>query len=61
MVYLDDIIVFGKNLDEHMKRIEDVIRKLSQNNFRVNQNKIQYCKNEVRVLGKKLMTKKKLP
>ncbi|KRH93828.1 retrotransposon-like family member (retr-1) [Pseudoloma neurophilia] len=51
MVYLDDIIIFDKDLDQHKKNIEKVIRLLSDNNFRVNSAKIQFCQNEVKVLG----------
>ncbi|KRH94493.1 krab-a domain-containing protein [Pseudoloma neurophilia] len=51
MVYLDDIIIFDKDLDQHKKNIEKVIRLLSDNNFRVNPAKIQFCQNEAKVLG----------
>ena len=31
LVYLDDIIVFGRNFDEHLKRLELVFQSLAEN------------------------------
>lgn len=59
MVYLDDIIIFDKDIDEHKKHIEEVIRRLDRNNFKVNPTKIQFCQNEIKVLGMDAMKKKK--
>lgn len=35
-VYIDDIIVFGKDLDEHMKNVDTVFKRLADANVRVN-------------------------
>lgn len=50
MIYLDDIIIFDKDIDTHMKNIETVLRRLDRHNFRVNPKKIQYCQNELTIL-----------
>ncbi|KRH92899.1 putative transposable element, partial [Pseudoloma neurophilia] len=49
MMYLDDIIIFDRDINEHKNNIEEVIRRLDKNNFRVNPLKIQFCQNEVKI------------
>lgn len=39
MVFLDHIILFDKNLENHRKNIETVFRRLDRHNFRVNPKK----------------------
>ncbi|KRH94331.1 putative prtein [Pseudoloma neurophilia] len=36
--------------DKHKNNIEEVIRRLDKNNFRINPLKIQFCQNEVKIL-----------
>ena len=31
LVYLDEVIVFGRNFDEHLKRLELVFQRLAEN------------------------------
>ncbi|KRH91757.1 putative LTR retrotransposon [Pseudoloma neurophilia] len=51
MIYLDDTIIFDRDINEHKNNIEEVIRRLNKNNFRVNPLKIQFCQNVVKILG----------
>ncbi|KRH93064.1 putative LTR retrotransposon protein [Pseudoloma neurophilia] len=51
MIYLDDIIIFDTYINKHKKNIEELIRRFDENNFRVNPTKIQFCLNEVKILG----------
>ena len=35
LVYLDDVMVFGPNLDEHLKRLELLLRRLEENGLNI--------------------------
>ena len=35
LVYLNDVIVFGKNFEEHLKRLELVFQQLSENGLKI--------------------------
>lgn len=51
MVYFDDIIVFSKSWDEHLKHIELVLKRLQENNFQVKLTKCKFAMEEVVYLG----------
>ena len=53
-VYLDDIIIHAKTREKHDELVDKVLKKLYENNLRLNLEKIQYAKNEVEVLGVKI-------
>ena len=36
LVYLDDVIVFGRNFEEYFKRLELVFQLLSENGLKIN-------------------------
>ncbi|XP_055905818.1 uncharacterized protein K02A2.6-like [Eupeodes corollae] len=50
-VYLDDILVTGKNMQEHLHNLEAVFKRLSDNGLRVNLQKCDFMKTEVEYLG----------
>lgn len=50
MIYMDDIFILTEILG-HKKRVEQAIEKLRRAKFRINLEKIQYCKNVVKILG----------
>ena len=35
LIYLDDVIVFGRNFEEHLKRLELVSQRLSENGLKI--------------------------
>ena len=39
LIYLDDIVIFGKNREDHKRDVEEAIRRLEKNKFRVNPKK----------------------
>jgi hypothetical protein len=41
LVYLDDICVFSKNLEEHLKRLKEVFERLQRNRLKLNPAKCQ--------------------
>ncbi|KAF7686093.1 hypothetical protein CDIK_3160 [Cucumispora dikerogammari] len=51
LFYLDDILIYAKNRTEHIKLVDKVIRRLGENNFKIGEKKIQYCQNQIELLG----------
>lgn len=51
MLYLDDIVVFGKNLKEHISNLEKVFDRLDEMNLTVKAKKCSFFKPEVQILG----------
>lgn len=49
--YLDDIIIHANTLSEHNKLLQIVLDKLIKNNLKINLEKIQLAKSEVKLLG----------
>jgi hypothetical protein len=50
-IYLDDIMVFSETLEEHIIRLERVLRKLAEANLTKEPKKCQFLKHEARILG----------
>src|ERR1700742_2604749 len=51
IVYLDDIMIYSKNFEEHMKHIGKVLDKLKENNMIVKLKKCQFGKRNIEFLG----------
>lgn len=50
-VYIDDIIIVGKNREDHLKNLEEVFSLLEKANLKVNIEKSKFLKTEVEFLG----------
>lgn len=50
-VYLDDLVIFGRNLDSHNKNLQDVFERLRKVNLKLNPQKCQFLKLELLYLG----------
>lgn len=50
-VFLDDIRITGQNDYEHMQRLEEVLKRLSSYNMRINLEKCQFFANEIEYCG----------
>jgi len=50
-VYVDDIIVFSKTLDEHFKHLEEIFTRLEAAGLSISMEKSQFCLKEVQFLG----------
>lgn len=50
-VYLDDIIVFAKNLEEHGQRINELMQRLRKANLQLQSDKCEFLRPEVNYLG----------
>ncbi|GBG60182.1 hypothetical protein CBR_g3426 [Chara braunii] len=51
VVYLDDILVFSKTLQEHEGHLRQVLEKLRESNFKINAKKCEWAKTQVLYLG----------
>ena len=51
LVYLDDIIVFSSNFDEHLGRLEEVLKRLSEAGLKIKPSKCGLFKTQVLCLG----------
>ena len=51
IVYLDDIIVFGKTLEEHEHRLLKVLDRLQEVGLKVSLDKCQFCQPKVKYVG----------
>ncbi|CAK1597326.1 unnamed protein product [Parnassius mnemosyne] len=50
-IYLDDIIIFGRNLADHNKNLTEVFERLKQVNLKLNPDKCTFKKKELLYLG----------
>jgi hypothetical protein len=50
-VYMDDIIIFSKTLEEHLGHVEQVLQRLREKNFTLNRAKCHFAKRELDFLG----------
>lgn len=50
-IYLDDILVMSRNIDEHLKHVDMVLTRLHEKDLRVKLSKCEWAKTEVSFLG----------
>ena len=51
VVYLDEILIFSKIIEEHTKHLEMVLRELQEEKLRMNLEKSEFIKEELVYLG----------
>ena len=51
MAYLDDIIIFSRTLEEHLKHIEIIFQKLKVADLKLKESKCDFFKSEIHYLG----------
>ena len=51
LIYLDDIIVFGKTFDVHLRNLEEVLKRLVGANLKLNPEKCIFFQSQVSFLG----------
>ena len=51
LVYLDNVIVFGRNFEEHLKRLELVFQRLSENGVKIKGSNCNFFQKRVSFLG----------
>lgn len=50
-VFLDDIRIAGKDMEQHLNRLELVLKKLSEHNIRINLDKCAFLKDQITYCG----------
>ena len=61
MIYFDDILIYTKTMKEHVELVDEVIRRIGKNKFKIGEHKIQYCKNKIELLGISINGENQLP
>ena len=56
LAYLDDVIIFSENAEQHSKHIQIVLSKLKQANLKLKKSKCAFFKKELHYLGHLLTT-----
>lgn len=51
IVYLDDILIFSRSKEDHLKHVELVLKKLKEAKLKINLEKCEFCKIELVYLG----------
>lgn len=51
LVYLDDLIIFGRTLEEHEERLMKVLDRLQEVGLKISLDKCQFCQPKVRYVG----------
>ena len=61
LIYLDDILVFGRTFEETMQRLDMVLKRLAKHNLKVKPDKCQMFKSKLRYLGHQISEEGLLP
>ena len=51
IVYIDDVLIFSQNIDQHFKHIQTFINIIKQNGLAVSKSKINLFQTKIRFLG----------
>ena len=51
IIYIDDVIIFGKTFEEHLRNIEEVLDRMKRFRVLAKPSKCQFCQEEVTYLG----------
>lgn len=51
LVYLDDLIIFGKSLEEHEERLMKVLDRLREVGLKISLDKCHFCQTKVKYVG----------
>lgn len=52
--YVDDILVWGSSLEEHNERLDKVLKRIKENNLKLNKNKCKFGVKEIKYMGHKI-------
>ena len=51
LIYIDDIVIFSKSVEEHLSHLEEVFKRLREANVKLNTKKCRFVKQKVEYLG----------
>ena len=49
LIYIDDIIIFSKSIDENLTHLEEVLRRLREANVKLNPKKCSFAKQRISI------------
>ena len=53
-IYLDDILITAENDEQHLERLEKVLKTLEESGLKLNENKCKFMQDEIKYLGHKI-------
>ena len=51
LIYLDDVIVYASTFDEHIRRVDEVLRRIKEAGLKLKPEKCQLLRPDVTILG----------
>lgn len=51
LIYLDDIIIFSKDIDSHIERLDKVFERIASYNLKIKPSKCEFFKTKTTYLG----------
>jgi hypothetical protein len=51
LIYLNDVLIFGRTIDEHLERLKVVLQRLKEAGLKLSPSKCHFLKREVEYLG----------
>src|SRR5699024_6790698 len=61
VIYLDDVLIYSNNEDEHMDHLRQVLERIRDANLRLNKEKCEFGKDEIQFLGFRIKDGTKTP
>jgi hypothetical protein len=49
--YVDDLVVFSRNFQEHMRHLDTILERLTRAGFTMNASKCKFCQTKISFLG----------
>ncbi len=61
MVYLDDVVIYSKNMAEHMRHLDWVLGQLKWAGLKIKVEKCEFAKSEIKLLGNQISEQGTIP
>src|SRR6266540_3171587 len=61
MVYLDDVVIYSKNMAEHVRHLDWVLGQLKWAGLKIKVEKCEFAKSEIKLLGYRISAEGTIP
>ncbi len=61
MVYLDDVVIYSKNMEEHVQHLDWILDQLKQAGLKIKVEKCEFAKSEIKLLGHRISAEGTIP
>ncbi len=61
MVYLDDVVIYSKNMAEYVRHLDWVLGQLKQARLKIKVEKCEFAKSEIKLLGHQISEQETIP